>query len=324
MTNTPKLMVLVAVAGMAIGVVLHSHDRGTEAIENPKAVMSPSQQPPAAPVAALPGVVEGTDQGANVEFLADPGIVPASMKAIMGEGEKQAHVTRTKAVAALGHDISSDEINALYVLMNRKEGEDPLPAGGLNVLRNEALNALTKQRELPPDLVSNLVAMFNDRTHDALWRDYCIQGLGTLIKRIEHPRQKELACATLWAATRESATHIGGTGLIALRYNVDDSAVSADAVKQRALALVQDSSCGVATKTTALQVCAQLGGSDVLPKARELAKSAPRPVLRMSAIAAVGTLGDRQDLALLETCAADSDRYVRTAANSALKRLRDR
>ena len=77
------------------------------------------------------------------------------------------------------------------------------------------------------------------------------------------------------------------------------------------------------SKITALQICAKLGNKAVLPSARRLASSRESVPLRMSAIAAVGTLGNADDQVVLEEYAKSSDVRLRKSAQSALKRLRD-
>ena len=65
----------------------------------------------------------------------------------------------------------------------------------------------------------------------------------------------------------------------------------------------------------------RLGDVDVLPVARQIAASTAGVPLRMSAIAAEGTLGSESDRPLLEKYSASSDARLRTAAQSALGRL---
>ena len=55
------------------------------------------------------------------------GTIPATLRAVMGQGENDNYFTRIKAVHALGKKLSSEEITCLYVLLYRKAGEDKLP-----------------------------------------------------------------------------------------------------------------------------------------------------------------------------------------------------
>jgi hypothetical protein len=89
-----------------------------------------------------------------------------------------------------------------------------------------------------------------------------------------------------------------------------------------ALLLARSGQCSEAARTTALQVCGQMGLTAALPAARQVAVSGAALPLRLSAIAAVGMLGDDTDRALLERWAADPALAV--AAQSALRRLEAR
>ena len=109
--------------------------------------------------------------------------------------------------------------------------------------------------------------------------------------------------------------------MIALANNINQSDVTSDAVANRALLLSEDTKCGELAKITSLQICAKLGEKNVLPVARQISTSGASVPLRMSAIAAVGTLGEESDRLMLEKYAASTDTRLRTAAQSALKRL---
>jgi len=71
-----------------------------------------------------------------------------------------------------------------------------------------------------------------------------------------------------------------------------------------------------------LQICAKFNDKRALPIARKIAESAASTHLRMSAIAAVGTLGDSSDRPMLEKYASSSDARLRESAQSALNRLK--
>ena len=76
------------------------------------------------------------------------------------------------------------------------------------------------------------------------------------------------------------------------------------------------------TRTALFQVCGTLGVRGALPTARAIAGRNPAPVLRASAIAAVGMLGDASDLPLLKRLAASGDVRVSRPAAAAMDRIR--
>lgn len=247
--------------------------------------------------------------------------VPRNLKVLMGEGENNGFSLRIKEVHSLGKNLSHEEIQTLYALLNRKNNEDFLRPDQLNALKNDVVNALREQEYPPSRLSDNLIAMYNDKGHDKVWRDYCIQHLGHFLKRISSKEKKEAVVATLWKATEETNITIAGTALLAMENNKNDSLIDAGEVAEKALNLCKDSTCGEPAKITALQICAKLGDVRVLSTAREIATSGQSVPLRMSAIAAVGTLGDESDREMLEKYSQSSDIRLRKSAQSALTRL---
>ncbi|OGV74565.1 MAG: hypothetical protein A3K19_04835 [Lentisphaerae bacterium RIFOXYB12_FULL_65_16] len=92
----------------------------------------------------------------------------------------------------------------------------------------------------------------------------------------------------------------------------------------KARALASDPKTCEPTRITALQVCALMNHGPALAVAREIASGTDSACLRVSAIAAVGQLGDASDVALLERHATSRDTRIRTAAAAALERLRSK
>lgn len=124
-------------------------------------------------------------------------------------------------------------------------------------------------------------------------------------------------------SNRRQNWRIDGTALIALANHVSILGIDRDRFAELAYKLAVDDVTGELTRITALQVCARMGERQILPVARALVlagktRSVP---LRMSAIAAVGTLGGASDRAMLDEFGRNSDVRLRTAARSALKRL---
>ena len=74
-------------------------------------------------------------------------------------------------------------------------------------------------------------------------------------------------------------------------------------------------------RTALFQVCGTLGVRGALPTARAIAGRNSAPVLRASAIAAVGTLGDACVLPLLKRLAVSGDVRVSRPAAAAIDRM---
>lgn len=281
----------------------------------PTSNSTPISATPASPTASIPESLP------KLRLSSDTNQIPQSLSIIMGTGSKTDYFTRIKAVHALGKELSDTDIQALFILLNRKKGEDGLALEQLNALKNDVVNVLKSQTRKPVDLANNLMAMYYDKSHDPVWRDYCVQHLGGYYLKIENAAELKMARNVFWSATHETDSSIAGTALIALANNIDHSDIIRDAVANTSLLLSEDAKCGELAKITSLQICANLGEKKILPIARQIAESTASVPLRMSAIAAVGTLGEESDRAMLGKYAASTDTRLRTAAQSALKRL---
>jgi len=269
----------------------------------------------AAPLRAEPDL-------ASVEIPTVPSHeIPESVRGALGMVGPASYHDRMRAVHSLPARLSRAEAAALVSFLNRGPEEDPLPVEALNAVKNDVLGLLIRQDPLPEDLAGYMMAMYADANHDDGWRDYCIQHLGLLLPRLSDPRERRAAEAMLERAAREKGTSLGGTSLIAMRNNIGEDGFGQGEVAGAALRTSLDPECGDHAKITALQVCAELGEMRALPAARELATSAKSVPLRMSAIAAVGTLGGDSDRGMLEELSRSSDTRLRTAAKSALGRL---
>ena len=284
-------------------------------------VETPAVNPGAMSTVAVVHVASLLEVLPTLRLLTVPVEIPQSMAVVIGAGDSTDYHTRLKAVHALGKELSDNEVSALLVLLNRKKGDDDLPLEQVNALKNDIVNVLKAQTRKPLDLANNLMAMYYDKSHDGVWRDYCVQHLGDFYLQIDNAGELKLARNLFWVATHETDSSIAGTALIALANNIDQSDVTREAVANTSLLLSADPKCGELAKITALQICANLGEKKVLPTARQIADSTASVPLRISAIAALGTLGDESDRALLGKYAASTDTRLRTAAQSALKRL---
>ncbi|MBM4165235.1 MAG: hypothetical protein FJ222_12465 [Lentisphaerae bacterium] len=230
------------------------------------------------------------------------------------------HAARLQAVRALSKELLPDEVQALYGLLDRKSGEDPASSAERNALKNDVVNALKMQTVMPADLPARLIAMFNDPAHDPVWRDYCIQHLGSVYAVITPLALQEQARQTLWTAASEKQGSIPGTALIALANQSGQPGFEKARIAATALALVRSPDYGEPAKITAFQICAKLGEQAVLPDARHQMTNGS-VLIRVSALACVGILGDQSDLAALRALESNSDIRLRTAAQAAIKRV---
>lgn len=311
-------VVLVRVGGMRKG---HASAQ-TPAPEKAETSKETAVMPESLPVATapVPPATPATTEIPKVTVKADEVEIPGSLRILFGQAEKKDYFTRIKAVHQLGKNLAESEVKALYVFLDRKNSEDNLQPSEIDAIKNEVSMAIARQEKKPADYAHNLMAMYYDPSHDDVWRDYCIQHLGAWYSKAEAAEQPLIA-KTLWDAAGKKHLAIAGTALIALSNNTGQG-ISKEDVANKAFGLCEDAQCGELAKTTALQICARLGDKRALPVARRIAESGASVPLRMSAIAAVGTLGDSSDKPLLEKYASSSDARLRKSAQAALGRLK--
>jgi HEAT repeat protein len=88
--------------------------------------------------------------------------------------------------------------------------------------------------------------------------------------------------------------------------------------------LITSPDCSISGRTSGLQVCAELNNKEALPLARDWAANSKKTFIKMSAIAAIGMLGDKSDLTLLEQYSTSTDIRLRTPALAAIRKIKSR
>ncbi len=252
--------------------------------------------------------------------------VPQTVRSIL-PGNGESFSARLTHVHNLGPHLSRSEIQALYSFLKTQYGPDLKSRGGEHVLKNDVLDALLNQVSLPRDLADMLIGLYQDHDQDAVTRDYALQHLVSCYERlINDPTMTRRGIeSTLWQAISETDMSIGGTALLGLhRLSGLTAEIDAKELDKAALQLAKDDRASHLVRTTALQVCAERGISEIRQILLELAQSGTDVPLQISAIAALGRLGTQQEVALLEQLLLGETERLKPAARTALKRLRQR
>jgi hypothetical protein len=248
---------------------------------------------------------------------------------------------RVAAVRAIHTSLTAAERDALYRYL-RTPANNPPDRDRENWLRNEFMDKLVQQADVPPGLADLLVAVHQDTTQDPVMRDYAVQQMPPIYDRVSSESQATLN-ETMWQATEETGSSIAGTALLALlevagpRPSSGDvvgappaavaSAVPADdyaRLAQAALRLASNDRCGELARITAVSVCGRMQVEQALPVVEQLAQTAPSMPLRIAATAALGDLGDPAATETLTNLVNSSDQRQAFAAQSALNRLATR
>lgn len=266
-----------------------------------------------------------------------------------GLAQEQRYYMRMNAIRALGKKLTPVEMEALYLFLDSRFSEQhELSILAFNALKNDILNAFYTQEQLPEDLGFRLVQMYRDTGHDDVWRDYCIQHLGLFYEArwpkgapLDDEQRKEILSA-YHEAIADTSKPTAGTALIGMKRlammtlkseDVPDKAgggaqrypeFEANSLADAALKIAVDSRACEGARITAMAMCGEIGKPDALPPMRVTAQTGESVMLRMSSIGALGTCGDSSDMELLQALTQDKEARIRTAAESAVKRLKAR
>ena len=211
--------------------------------------------------------------------------------------------TRIDFVHSLGRDLSAAQVDGLLAYLS---APDPsLRPDREAALKNDVWNLLREQTVLPTNLVPATIAIFRAHEQAPAILDYCIQHLGAVALRVEDAGSLRDLRECLEEASRENARPYSGTALIALTHVPAPGSPDRTFLLARTLALASDPAAHPAARATALQIGAEQGFSGVLPHVRAILADSSHPAtLHISALAAIGALGDATDLPRLAAFAA--------------------
>ncbi len=253
------------------------------------------------------------------------GMLPDTLQLVFGQAAEKRYVPRVRAVHGLAAELTVEQVTACYDFLTQKLESQPLSDLEFNGLKNELVFALMRQRRKPEELASRLVSMFQDQSLDSTWRDYCVQFFGKWYDAAPRNEGRDAMATAQWDVLKnERASRFAGAaatqlGFLAGKY----PEFPRDAVSSACLEALLDPLCSETSKVALLQVCASLGAAGALAEARRLAAMKSNPVLRASAIAAVGMLGDHSDLVWLTPLAESPDLRLRKPAQAAIGKIKE-
>ncbi len=225
---------------------------------------------------------------------------------------------RMAALEKLGTGLSPRDLGRLErLLTDRTESE---------ALRNEVMDVFCRQALMPAGLDLAVLKMMKDPRESRRWRNYCVQFLGDLYETSD--RRDRIVRELLAVAGQrpsEGEQHDAATAMISLRQIAQTDAEVAEELAGLADRAIAAPEKNPDKAVTALQIARRAGDTDVLPRARALARSDKAAVrVRMSAIGTIGSLGAVEDVALLEALIEDEDTSIRRVAAYNLKALKRR
>ena len=250
--------------------------------------------------------------------------VDTELASICG-GHSSPYAERVKLVHRLPSNLAPEQLERCRAFLESPLAGQPLPDLEFNGLKNELVFALLRQREGLTELAELLVRMSRAPETDATWRDYCVQFLGKCYPRIHDVKSREAMAEALRDAlkTKRGGRAAGSAARQLMTLGRTFPEFPLEKVAAASLEALLDPASSDETKTALLQVCGTLGERGALATARAIAGQNSAPVLRASAIAAVGMLGDASDLPLLKCLAASGDVRVSRPAKAAIERMRN-
>mgnify|MGYP004646279699 FL=1 len=248
--------------------------------------------------------------------------VDAELVCICGETFSP-YAERVRLIHRLPSNLAPEQLERCRAFLGSPLAGQPLSDLEFNGLKNELVFALLRQREGLTELAELLVRMSRSEETDATWRDYCVQFLGKCYPRINDAKSREAMADALWEAlkTQRRGRAAGSAARQLMTLGRTFPEFPPEKVSAASLDALLDPASSDETKTALLQVCGILGERAALPAARTIAELDSSPVLRASAIAAIGMLGDASDLPLLERLAVSGDMRVSIRACSAIDRI---
>lgn len=268
-----------------------------------------SKEVPSAARAATPVVVP----------MAEPAsaAVSAWIREIVGETEPLApfNVRRSRA-AGLGSALPGAERETLLAYL-AKPSDPALSPEESAALRNEIANRLRVQRPPVADLDRAFMDMAVDPRQDPVWRDYCIQHLGTMLRTMDPAVARD--CFRNFVSSGSNVA--AGTALLAMSREPEIFPVSE--VADKAASFLSDGSAPEAVRVTALQILAVADFDRALPFAREALSSSSPQHVRLSALAVLARSPDAKDREILRRFSRSSNALLGKAAREVLRAVPD-
>lgn len=224
---------------------------------------------------------------------------------------------RLRQAHQLGNNLSENDRLAIAEYLKHGPNNDIE-----YVIKNDLMNKLRNQKEIPPELTELLIGLANDRKQDIVVRSYALQHLRPQYEQTKDEAIKEI----FYSALDEHQSEMAGVALLALRYLVTEYPNEFDRqlIATKVLDIVKDKDTYVLTKISAIQVAASLKIPEAEETIRLFASDVKQPfALRLAAIAGLGDMGTTADLTMLSEIQA-SKGPLSKAAMAAIRKIKNK
>lgn len=255
-------------------------------------------------------------------------VIPKRWRFITGLEKDKNYNRRMNAIQEIrnkftGINLLRSDIDALLAFLHKKKDTEPLSLLEFNAIKNDVCALLMDQKQRDIPLTNHLIAMYFDKSFDGVWREYCVQFMGTWYAKIHSDDEKELLRYTLQKALKDK-DNIVGTAILQLGNLVKTGDFDKREIRNIAYGLSSDPDTDDKVKMTAFQVAADLDHPQIAELARQVIKENKNVLLKMSAIAVLGKSGNTFDLGELARLSNSTDIRIRSAAQAAIKKIENR
>lgn len=257
-----------------------------------------------------------------------------ALEQILGVDAMVSFQEKLAAVHALPRVIPSDQSAdlLLWVRVHAAAAVGKRNEPSHMALVNDILNVLQRQEAVRQELITALEELAASEANAAVLRDYALQHLASLVltSKAGLPGPKDsTAWASHWKAVQGHDPMVAAGAMLRLVAAARRGLLESDGLRDLETAarrMVESSDAPAAARTSALQVCAELGSTQIRETILKLAQSEAEPLpLRIAAIAAVGRLHREPEArAFLETLTGGSNARLRGPARAALKNITQR
>ena len=187
-------------------------------------------------------------------------------------------------------------------------------------VRNIMSDVLHFQDHKDSTIYMDYIAMIEDETFSDIWRDYCVQHLALALPYSEDPVYVE---TKLHEYVQTGPEHLAGQSMMMLGFLEGEGIIALDKrFNEHMVDLLRDANASTRIQITALSLLAKRGAQDEIEVIRQYARE-PSAVQRV-ALAALGDIGEAEDMALLESHVNSQDYLIALAAKGALDRMAQR
>lgn len=241
--------------------------------------------------------------------------------------QTETYAERHRATYRLSKNLSADDVAVLLRFLGKQTAEDSVRDSELRTLKNNVADALIGQNKPEPGLVDSFISLASDSAQDAAWREYILQKLPELGLRFNAPEIRNRVADFLREKTESLEYIFAGTAIISLQRlgTQDPGLVGPVEIAHRSTVILDEPRQTTASKLAALQVLSASDKEAGVERAKRVLQDDTKPImLKVSALATLGEMGDRQDLPMLKRYEQSPDYRLRTAARAGLLKIEKR